>query len=46
LYNGFVIEYFDLSGKMPVERILLHLRVLFNGDLIKGELTFTIIVKV
>jgi len=35
---------FDLSGKMPVERILL--RVLFNGELIKGELMFTIFVEI
>jgi len=25
VYNGFIIEYFNLSGSMPIERVLLHI---------------------
>ena len=32
LYNGFIIENFNQSGKNPVERVLLNIK--FNGELV------------
>jgi hypothetical protein len=44
LYIGLTSEYFNLSGKIPVESILLHIYV--KGDIIKGLIIFRIFVVI
>jgi len=44
LYIGLISEYFNLSGNVPVESILLHIYV--KGDKINGLLIFKIVVAI
>jgi hypothetical protein len=44
LYIGLISEYFNLSGNVPVESILLHMYV--KGDTINGLQVFKIFVVI
>ena len=44
LYIGLISEYFNLSGNLPVESILL--RIYVKGDTINGLLIFNIFVVI
>jgi hypothetical protein len=44
LYKGFIMENFNLSGKIPLTRTLLL--IYFKGELMNGELIFNILVEI
>jgi hypothetical protein len=44
LNKGFISENFNISGNIPVERILLPIQV--KGDKINGALSFRILVNI
>jgi len=44
LYKGFIIEYFSLSGKIPLVITLLH--IYLRGELIKGAVILSNLVEI